>query len=87
MNFVSVRLDADTGVVLDREKVVDHFESLRASGVIGSADVHACAELGLGVIAKEGEGGDNGIGCNVKCELVLDDAKLLDELGKTCKSR
>lgn len=83
MDFISVRLDTDTRVVLDREEVVDDFEALRTGGVVGTADVHACAELGLGVVAKEGQCGDDGVWCNVECELVLDDAELLDELGET----
>lgn len=86
VDLIGVSLDTNTCVVLDGEEVIDDLETLRAGGVIGSADVHACAELGLSVVAEEGQGGNDGVGCDVKSELVLDDAELLNKLGKACQS-
>lgn len=84
VDLIGVGFDTDTCVVLNREKVVDDLETLRAGRVVGTADVHACAELSLSVVAKEGQCRDDGVWRNVECELILDDAELLNEFGKAC---
>lgn len=85
VDLVSVSLDTDSCVVLNRKKVVNHLESLRTSGVIGTGNVHACSELSLSVVPEESKSGNHSVWCDVECEFVLNYAELLNELGETCK--
>lgn len=48
--LVGVCLDTDSGVVADRKKVVDNFETVLARGVIGSSNCADLGELGSGVV-------------------------------------
>lgn len=79
-DLVGVRLYAKSCVVPDAKEVVDDLETLRARGVVGAADIHECLELRLRVVAQELQRRQNGRGCDVERDLVLDYAVLLDEL-------
>lgn len=82
VSLASVGLDPDSSGVLDGEQVVYDFKSLFALGEVDTADVHAGFKLALAVVAQESEDRDDGAGCDVESQLVLQDGELLDELGK-----
>lgn len=84
MHFVCISLDSNAGVVLNGEEVVYDLEPLAAGRVVSAGDVHAGAELRLGVVSEEGQGGDDGVRGDVEGELVFDYAELLDEFGEAC---
>lgn len=50
--LIGVGLDTDSGVVTDREKVVDDFESVLARGVVGSSDCADLSKLSGGVVCS-----------------------------------
>jgi len=97
-SLIGVGLDADSGVVADREKVVDNFESVFARGVIGSSNCADLGELSSSVVCQvlvnilpsigailtleEAEDRVDTRGRNVDGEFVLPDGELLDVLGK-----
>ena len=69
--LVGVGLDTDTGVVTDREHVVNDLEALVAGRIIDSGDVADLGELGGGVVLEEVENGKDGGGGDVDDELIL----------------
>jgi len=81
-SLIGVGLDADSGVVADREKVVDNFESVFARGVIGSSNCADLGELSSSVVLEEAEDRVDTRGRDVDGEFVLPDGELLDVLGK-----
>lgn len=50
--LIGVGLDTDSGVMTNREKVVDDFESVLARGVVGSSDCANLSELSSGVVCS-----------------------------------
>lgn len=50
--LIGVGLDTDSGVVTNREKIVDDFESVLARGVVGSSDCADLSELSGGVVCS-----------------------------------
>lgn len=60
--------------------MVDDLEALSPRRIVCAADVHDLLELGVGVVAEEVHDGDDGRRRDVEGQLVLVDARLLDEL-------
>lgn len=81
--LVGVGLDANTGVVANTEKVVDHLEALVAGGEVDSSDVGDLSELGRGVVLQEAHDGNDTGGSSVEGEFVLPHGELLDVFRKT----
>jgi hypothetical protein len=75
---MAIHLDTDSGVETDTEEVVDDFEPLRSSRVVGPADIHTSLELCLRVVSEECEGGDDTLRGDIERQFILDHGVLLD---------
>jgi hypothetical protein len=97
-SLVGVGLDTNSGVVADRKKVVDNFETVLARGVVGSSNCADLGELGSSIVytvlvklqlsigailtLEEAEDRVDTGGRNVDGEFILPDGELLDVFGK-----
>lgn len=71
--FVCVRLDPDSRVVADGQKVVYDLEALVSRRVIDGGDIGDACEFGGCVVFEEGEGGNDAGWRDVNGEFVLPD--------------
>ena len=62
--------------------MIHHFKPLLPLREINTAYVHDALELTLGVIAQEGEHGDDTRGRDIESQFVFEDGELLDEFGE-----
>jgi hypothetical protein len=63
--------------------MIHYLETFFAFGIVGRGDVHGGFKLALGMVAEEGEDGDDGGGSDVKRQFVPKDGELLDEFRET----
>ena len=79
VRLTSIRLHADPARVLEAQQIIHDFKPLVFLGIVDRRDIDDALELALGVVAEEGEDGDDARGADVQGELVLEDGELLHE--------
>ena len=80
--FISVGLDADTGIVSNGEKVVNDFESSRFRRVVHSGYVRNHGIFGGCVVFQEGDDRKDAGRWNIYSEFIFPDRKLLNVGGE-----
>jgi hypothetical protein len=67
--------------MLDTQQMINDFKTFFSLGVVCTTNIHDALELTLGMITEECEGGNDGGGCDVECQFVVEDRELLNEFG------
>lgn len=78
----SVSLDPNSSCMLDTQQIVHDLEALFSLRKIDGCDVDDALELALRMIPQERQDGNDRRGCDMENKFVLQDGKLLNELGK-----